>query len=462
MGPAACDADNPPEAGEPSTVDGGGAGGAGNSTAAGGSQGLSTGGEAGTAAGNTETAVANSGGASSVTGDPAGSTGGLAAGGANGGAESTAAATTGAGASGGSDASGGSSTTGQASTSTSTSGGGTGAVLPDLDWQCDGDACVPGAACDMTTGNCECADGFAGDGWWCLSSDACADAPCQNGGTCHPTIGDRYLCTCSEGYGGVHCELSCAGEIEFPDAAFASAVRSAALLDAEEPITAQVLSDVRSLSVYDTPIADLTGIECMTALSWVTMHTVGLTDLTPFAALPRLTQLRADCNQITDLTPVASLINLVDFSVGKSSSCEVSGKVTDISPLQDLVGLTSLDLSGQDISSLASLSSLSHLTWLILANNPNLSSLDGIENADYLRYFVVTDTQVSDVSMFAGHSSIETLYLSGSNVADLTPLLTASTLQNLHIRVTAIDCDAQAANIAALAGNGVTVNSDCL
>lgn len=283
----------------------------------------------------------------------------------------------------------------------------------------------------------------------------------MNGGACHPSVPGAYLCNCPDGFGGVNCEIACSGEIEFPDAAFASAVRSAALIDEGEPITAEALAGVTSLSISDTPIADLTGIECMTSLSWVSIYGAGLTDLTPFAALPRLTSLQLNCNSITDLAPIYKLINLTTFSVGNDSSCLVPERVTNIGPLRDLVGLTTLDLSGQDIESLAPLAGLERLQWLILANNNNLASLAGLEQADYLEYFVATDTQVSDVSVFAGHPTVETLWLSGSQVSDLAPLLTAEALVDLYVVATPVDCAAQADNLAQLAANGVTVSSDC-
>ncbi len=339
--------------------------------------------------------------------------------------------------------------------------GGTGVVVSEDDWLCNGQACVPGAGCDFSTGWCECAEGYAGDGWWCLSTAPCSNDPCENGGTCHPTIGDRVLCTCPEGWGGVHCEVDCSGEIDFPDANFAAAVRSAAFLDEGTPITAADLADVRSLSIFDTPISDLTGIECMSSLSWVTMYGVGLTDLTPFASLPRLTTLDVDCNSYTDLSPLASLVNLVGLNLGKSSSCTAPGQVTDISPLEALVGLADLDLSGHDLDSVTSLQSLPHLQYLVLASNARLSSLAGLENADALDYFVATDTLVSDVSVFADHPTLQTLWLSGSPVSDLGPLLTATALEDLYIRATSVDCTDQASNLAALTANGVSVSSDC-
>lgn len=348
----------------------------------------------------------------------------------------------------------------------STTGGSGSTGEPVLEW-CNEEICVPGAVCEEDIGGvesndrCTCTDGYIGDGSYCLSTSPCADSPCLNGGTCHPTIGERFVCTCPAGFGGVHCEVSCTGEIDFPDAAFASAVRGAAAIEEGEPITAEALADITSFSISDTQISDLTGIECMTSLRFMAINTAGLTDITPLAALWRLNSLNLQCNSITDVSPLGSLISLMTLSLAKGSACEVPGQVTDITPLSDLVALMTLDLAGHDIDSVTPLAPLKYLDFLVLANNANVAALEGLEPLDSLRYFVATDTEVSDVSIFEGHPTLETLWLSGSQVSDLGPLLTADSLLELHVVATDVDCEAQADTLAALAANGVTVSSDC-
>jgi internalin A len=404
----------------------------------------------GTHTGGTNTGGTNTGGAST------GGTGGSATGGAS--AGGTGGSATGGAAAGGT---GGSATGGAATGGTGGTGGAaTGGSGGEPSWICGDSRCVPGASCDPDTGFCECDQGYEGDGWWCLSTAPCDDSPCLNGGTCHPSGTDHVLCTCPANWGGVHCESSCSGVLSFPDPALAAAVRQAAALGDNEPITAEAAASINDLGIYD-PISDFTGLECLTSVSWVSIEDAALTDLSPFAALPRLSHLYAPCNPLVDLSSVASLINLTSLSLGQDSSCDDETGVTDIGPLAGLVGLVDLDLSGHNIQSLAPLSQLTRLEWLVLASNANLSSLADLKPLSRLNYLVVTDTQVSDLAPLAGHSALETLWLSGSMVADLTPLLGITSLKNLYIVATPVDCAAQADNLAALKANGVDVTSSC-
>ncbi len=85
-------------------------------------------------------------------------------------------------------------------------------------------------------------------------------------------------------------------------------------------------------------------------------------------------------------------------------------KVTDLSPLSDLTGLTRLWLSYTDVTDLSPLSGLTGLTTLGL-----------------------TGTRVTDLSPLSGLTGLDDLWLSSTSVTNLTPLsgLTALTQLNL-------------------------------
>ncbi|XP_076337719.1 uncharacterized protein LOC143239936 isoform X2 [Tachypleus tridentatus] len=67
--------------------------------------------------------------------------------------------------------------------------------------------CENGASCQSSashTYKCDCAPGFYGK--ICHDFNACFSSPCLNGATCHNTS-KEFICQCSLGYGGKHCEV---------------------------------------------------------------------------------------------------------------------------------------------------------------------------------------------------------------------------------------------------------------
>ena len=68
--------------------------------------------------------------------------------------------------------------------------------------------CAEDAVC---TGNgtlvpdCACIETSEGDGVTCTDIDDCADAPCQNSGTCIDAVG-AFSCECADGYDGDTCD----------------------------------------------------------------------------------------------------------------------------------------------------------------------------------------------------------------------------------------------------------------
>jgi len=384
---------------------------------------------------------------------------------------------------------------------------GTGGSASDTPaWRCGTSLCVPGALCNEETGFCDCGPGYEGPGWWCLPTAPCANDPCQNGGTCH-AVGEHAVCTCPEGFGGALCEVDCSGSVVL-DPVLEAAVRSSAGVAEGEPITGEALLNVQSIGISDETIHDFSGLACLTQVMWISFENVGLTELSVFQAMPGLSHLDVRCNPITELSPLAPLVNITSLSIPQGYDCELEGGVTDLSPLSGLTGLNSLDLTGHLIESLEPLRGLSQLEWVVLDNNPTLSSLSGLEESPYLNYLVVNNSAITSLlplsqltlleSLYASetlveslaglenHPALTTLYVADAPFSDLSPLRDATALQNLwlsgsepselqplvdnlglgtgdyiNLSSTPLDCVGQADNLAALTARGVTVTSDC-
>ena len=55
--------------------------------------------------------------------------------------------------------------------------------------------------------DCECNEGFEGDGESCLDIDECADSPCGQNSVCTNLAGS-FECACDSGFSGDDCEVS--------------------------------------------------------------------------------------------------------------------------------------------------------------------------------------------------------------------------------------------------------------
>ena len=160
----------------------------------------------------------------------------------------------------------------------------------------------------------------------------------------------------------VLCSVAFAQVVEIPDPNLRRAVKEALNLPAGTPIMQAAMRDLTSLDVGDQGIADLSGLEFATGLTWLAIPGNQITDLSPIAGLTKLEHLLMWVNPISDITPLDNLTNLRRLDAG---GCHI----TDITPLANLSSLTELHINNNDIADVTALSNLTKLESLEIQDN---------------------------------------------------------------------------------------------
>jgi len=236
-------------------------------------------------------------------------------------------------------------------------------------------------------------------------------------------------------------------EVTFPDANLEAAIRGAI----GKPTGPIYISDLEGLTQFEAQgknIADLTGLEYCTSLTWLNLHQNQISDISPLASLTSLTWLSLYWNQISDISPLANLTNLTSLILVKNQISDISplanltsltwlnldqNQIHDISPLASLTGLPSLHLYMNQISDISPLANLTSLTRLDLGWN-QISDISPLANLTNLTWLDLPLNQITDVSPLANLTSLTRLDLWASHISDISPLanLTSLTELNLH------------------------------
>ncbi len=155
-----------------------------------------------------------------------------------------------------------------------------------------------------------------------------------------------------------------------------------------------------------------------------------ITDLSPLAELLNLQQLWCYKTQVSDLSPLAALLNLQQLD------CRFT-RVSDLSPLAGLLNLRQLDCSSTQVLDLSPLARLLNLQQLSCSSTQvlDLSPLSGLLN---LQQLSCSSTQVLDLSPLSGLLNLQELNCSSIQVSDLSPLARLLNLQQLRCRSTQV------------------------
>ncbi|MDH5324215.1 MAG: leucine-rich repeat domain-containing protein [Gammaproteobacteria bacterium] len=185
--------------------------------------------------------------------------------------------------------------------------------------------------------------------------------------------------------------------------------------------TESTVFDLVNLDCSGQTISSLTGLEQFSNLQFLNMADANLTDLSPIRNLTGLTTLElyncGECNggnQFSDLTPLAQLTNLTYLDLTQVGAQDLSG-------LENLVGLNALGLSGNNIMDLTPLANLMALEYLYLNSN-QISDISPLSNLVSLLELYVSGNQVIDVTTLGSLLALTSLSLASNQISDISAL----------------------------------------
>ena len=220
------------------------------------------------------------------------------------------------------------------------------------------------------------------------------------------------------------------------------------------PITVEEMATLERIFPENKGISDLTGLEFATNLEWLKIQgnqisdispLKGLTkldlldisgneiiDLSPLAGLKNLREVRISHNNISDLSPLTSLSNLRKFgSWGNPLSdlsplvglevIDICGGEPDISTLEGAKNLKELYLLGCRVSDVSPVAKLTGLTRLRLAGNP-LSDISSLAKLTNLKWLSLADNKIVDVAPLTKLKNLTWLHVGGNEISDFSPL----------------------------------------
>jgi hypothetical protein len=150
------------------------------------------------------------------------------------------------------------------------------------------------------------------------------------------------------------------------------------------------MKKLTELSLRGNQISDISGLSNLTSLPALSLDDNRITDISSISRLTNLTCLGLDDNQISDVSATLSLANLQYLRLADN-------QISDIYSLSELTKLKSLRLLNNPLNTAAYCVYLP----LILANNPNIQSLDYDPNPNPFTNDCATN--LVDLGVFVSH-----------------------------------------------------------
>ncbi len=239
-----------------------------------------------------------------------------------------------------------------------------------------------------------------------------------------------------------------------------------------EPISK--LPNLKRINASHTLLTDIAPLQTLGSLEYINLDNTNIFDITPLKQIENLQFIYADNSKVTvesigplisdalivfrtnalqawwsslpahwqqvfqEYVPVSEIPTREELhQITSQRILEIKGvsQIKDLTPLQQILGLTELHIENTPIQNLAPIKDLTQLISLKCIRSP-ISDLEPISNLNNLTYLNIENTPVSDLSSVSSLINLISLRCSGTQIRDLKALKNLSKLESLDISIT--------------------------
>ena len=202
-------------------------------------------------------------------------------------------------------------------------------------------------------------------------------------------------------------------EVTFPDPALEAVVRKA-LDETTGALQAEDLAALEKLTVYQTEVRDLTGLEHCINLTNLNCQSNKIENIDALAQMPQLEWLFLNNNAITDIAPLAGLTKLDLLSLS-------GNPITSLAPLADLHALRHLSIIGLEARDLNAIAGLTNLEELAV-DRMGLPDLEFVRDMTRLRRLSASQNEIRSLEPLRNLRGLAFIELDQNRISDISPL----------------------------------------
>lgn len=199
------------------------------------------------------------------------------------------------------------------------------------------------------------------------------------------------------------------------------------------------------LNISSNNISNFSGLENATKLEKLTATENQIADLSAIRNLTGLKELYLDNNKISDIGPIENLNNLEVLRLSENfiKSIDKIGSKPQLKELQINGAYTgpfdSPDQSGNVISDISKLSTMTNLETLYIQDTVLVNDLSPLSNLTKLRTLILRGNNITDVKPLANLTNLSTLYLYKNHVKDISPLANMTNMKEFNFAVNKVE-----------------------